>query len=147
METNIECEFVPYEQALSLKELGFNEPCLAHLIGFGDGTIEDGRYKIIQQQVFYPNDDTTSDDKAEELALHPFVVCRVPLFQQAFRFFREKYNLFGQVNIHTYFIYDISNDEFKIIKQYDKLTKTYEEAQLACLIKLIKIVKENNNDK
>ena len=46
-------EFVPYEQALALKELGFDEPCLAHLIGFGDGTIENGKYVINYQQVFY----------------------------------------------------------------------------------------------
>jgi hypothetical protein len=30
-----------------------------------------------------------------------------------------------------------------MIKQYDKLTNTYEEAELACLKKLIQIVKEN----
>ena len=135
-------EFVPYEQALALKELGFDEPCLAHLIGFGDGTKENGKYKINQQQVFYPNDYISSNDKAEELGLYPFGMCGVPLYQQAFRFFREKYNLFGQVNIHTYFIYKISNDGFEMIKQYDKLTNTYEEAELACLKKLIEIVKK-----
>ena len=27
----MEKEFVPYEQALELKELGFDEPCLAYL--------------------------------------------------------------------------------------------------------------------
>ena len=70
-------EFIPYEQALALEELGFNEPCLAHLIGFGDGTIENDRYKINQQQMFYSND-TSPDDKAEELGLHAFVICVVP---------------------------------------------------------------------
>jgi hypothetical protein len=69
-------------------------------------------------------------------------LCSAPLYQQAFRWFREKYNLFGEVNIRTYFIYDISNDEFKMIKQYDKLTNTYEEAELACLIRLVEIVKK-----
>ena len=64
-----------------------------------------------------------------------------PTFSQAFRWFREKHNLFGQVNIHTYFIYDISNDEFKSAKQYDKSTKNYEEAEQACLEKLIELVK------
>lgn len=86
----MEKEFVPYKQALSLKEIGFDEPCLAHLIGFGDGTIENGRYVINHQQVFYPNDHTALDDKAEELGLHPFVICGVPLYQQAFRWFRER---------------------------------------------------------
>ena len=99
-----EKEFVPYEQALELKELGFDEPCLAHLIGFGDGTIENGKYVINYQQVFYPNDFIESDDKAEELGLHPFGICGVPLYQQAFRWFRDKYNLkdkYGVFPHHT----------------------------------------------
>ena len=44
--------------------------------------------------------------------------------------------------MHTYFIYDISNDELKMVKQYDKLVKTYEEAELECLKKLIEIINE-----
>ena len=128
----LEKEFVPYEQALALKELGFDEPCLAHLIGFGDGTIENGKYVINYQQVFYPNDFIESDDKAEELGLHPFGICGVPLYQQAFRWFREKYNLkdkYGVFPHHTImFNYIIGGGK-------------EEEAELACLIKLIEIVK------
>jgi hypothetical protein len=135
-------EFIPYEQALVLKELGFDEPCLAHLIGFGDGTIENDRYKINQQQVFYPNDYTTSYDKAEELGLYPFVICRVPLYQQAFRWFRDKYDLIGLVeggydngeNVFTYVIWDKFKDN-----SIDVYYQTYEEAELACLKKLIEI--------
>ena len=128
----LEKEFVPYEQALALKELGFDEPCLAHLIGFGDGTIENGKYVINYQQVFYPNDFIESDDKAEELGLHPFGICGVPLYQQAFRWFREKYNLkdkYGVFPHHTImFNYIIGGGK-------------EEEAELACLLKLIEIVK------
>ena len=129
----LEKEFVPYEQALALKELGFDEPCLAHLIGFGDGTIENGKYVINYQQVFYPNDFIESDDKAEELGLHPFGICGVPLYQQAFRWFREKYNLkdkYGVFPHHTImFNYIIGGGK-------------EEEAELACLIKLIEIANE-----
>ena len=129
----LEKEFVPYEQALALKELGFDEPCLAHLIGFGDGTIENGKYVINYQQVFYPNDFIESDDKAEELGLHPFGICGVPLYQQAFRWFREKYNLkdkYGVFPHHTIM--------FNYIIEGGK----EEEAELACLIKLIEIANE-----
>jgi len=134
-------EFIPYEQALELKELEFDEPCLAYLIGFGDGTKENGRYKINQQQMFYPND-TSPDDKAEELGLHPFVMCRVPLYQQAFRWFREKYELSSWVyNSHMdKYFYTILQDG-RIVKATGSET-TYEEAELACLKKLIEIVKE-----
>jgi hypothetical protein len=142
-ETN---EFNPYEQALALKELGFDEPCLAHLIGFGDGTQENGLYKIKQQQVFYPGDYASSDDKAEELGLHPFVICGVPLFQQAFRWFREKYKLEAIVqkaddfSWYKFTIYFYLSDSKGFVDSYHEFN-TYEEAELACLIKLIEIVK------
>jgi hypothetical protein len=111
-------DFIPYQEALELKELGFDKPC------FGEYYYGKLKYDEVS------NGQTAHND----LAL-------APTFSQAFRWFREKYNLFGQVNIHTYFIYKISNDGFEMIKQYDKLTNTYEEAELECLKKLIEIVK------
>jgi hypothetical protein len=127
-------DFVPYEQALELDELGFDEPCLAHLIGFGDGTIENGRYKTNQQQVFYPDDYVTSDDKAEELGLHPFVLCGVPTFSQAFRFFRER---------HGVYMHPSRFDETKWWVCWGSYTShicdSFEEAELACLRKLISL--------
>ena len=147
-------DFAPHQQALELKELGFDEPCLAHLSVFGDGTIEDGRYKIIQQQVFYPNDYTTSDDKAEELGLHSFVLCGVPLFQQAFRWFREKYFIHCEIgrdfDTWDYELYDFKSNtiignrffaEEGAIPTGFKTFNTYEETELACLNKLIEITK------
>jgi hypothetical protein len=137
-------EFIPYEQALELKELGFDEPCLAHLIGFGDGSKENGRYKINQQQVFYPNDYTSSDDKAEELGLHPFGMCGVPLYRQAFRWFREKHNLHAWI-INAEDNHNVFKPFFRGANIHDQhlvdFYKTYEEAELACLNKLIEIVK------
>jgi hypothetical protein len=41
-------EFIPYEQALELKELGFDEPCLAVYRGgslYGSGTSVSGYYE------------------------------------------------------------------------------------------------------
>ena len=108
-------DFTLYPEALALKELGFDEPC------FG--------YYFNKQLSFGAR---TSYGEVVE----------APLYQQAFRWFREKCDLFGQVNIRTYFIYDISNDDSKMVKRYDKLLTTYEEAELACLQHLIKIVKE-----
>lgn len=67
------------------------------------------------------------------------------LYQQAFRWFREKYNLIGLVeggydlkNIFTYVIWD----GFKDI-MIDEYFETYEEAELKLLNELIKMVKEN----
>jgi hypothetical protein len=121
----MEKEFVPYELAVKLKELGFDEPCF----GRYDGR-DENKGKIWYEM---PNLGKGWIPVKDVLA---------PLYQQAFRWFREKHNLFGQVNIHTYFIYNISNGDFKMVKEYDKLFETYEEAELACLIKLIEIVKQ-----
>jgi hypothetical protein len=147
----METEFIPYEQALALKELGFDEPCFAHLIGFGDGTKENGKYKINQQQVFYPNDYISSDDKAEELGLYPFGMCGVPLYQQAFRWFREKCNLFCEIKIdrttEPKFCFDIF--QYEHFGNYEKieveewyLYRTQEEVELECLKTLIEIIKQ-----
>jgi hypothetical protein len=123
-------DFVPYQEALELKELGFDEPCF----GRYDGRDEN------KGKIWYEMPNSGKD-------WIPVKDVLAPTFSQAFRFFREKYNIFGQVNIHTYFIYNISNDGFEMIKQYDKLTNTYEEAELECLKKLIQIVKNKGGDK
>jgi hypothetical protein len=118
-------EFIPYQEAFYLKERGFNEPCFAYYH-------ED--MSISYTGIFGQNTNSfwlPSLDK----------IFTAPTYSQAFRWFREKHNLFGQVNIHTYFMYNISNGDFKMVKKYDKLFETYEEAELACLKKLIEIVK------
>jgi hypothetical protein len=76
-----------------------------------------------------------------------------PLYQQAFRWFREKYNLrtrnYGVIN------YSGRLSEFFEIYQYEKGTSDkvlsievgslfYEQAELECLRKLIELVKSNH---
>lgn len=148
----MEKEFIPFELSVKLKELGFDEPCLAHLIGFGDGTIENGKYVINYQQVFYPNDFIKSDDKAEELGLHPFGICGVPLYQQAFRWFREKQAIEGFIHkaiegTYYFVIKRLGNNEnnmYEFITNAPKNVDTYEEAELECLKKLIEIVESKS---
>jgi hypothetical protein len=73
-------------------------------------------------------------------------VCSAPLYQQAFRWFREKYNLEGipqhaedrlwyKFHISTYLEYGKKN----IYAGFEY--PTYEKAEYACLNKLIEIVK------
>ena len=117
-------EFIPYEQALALKELGFDEPCQ----GYYD---VDKGYSIGYAFCY------------SDRELQPENGCLAPLYQQAFRWFREKYDLIGLVeggydngkNIFTYVIWDKFKDN-----SIDVYYQTYEEAELACLIKLIEIV-------
>jgi len=144
-------EFVPYEEALVLKELGFNELCLAYYQKssvIGDDTI---------LPLIIRNEATNWNDNSFSKLGVPFY--SAPLYQQAFRWFREKYKLNGEVNylpnIEKYGI--ISSNmtdkpknlsEFKNYRRGAEVTNnyakydTYEEAELACIKELIEIVKE-----
>ena len=117
-------EFIPYEEALALKELGFDT----------------------QEHLGWYN---------PEKVLHNYVCADAmlaPLYQQAFRWFREKYNYHYGI---TYtdpadaqsqetikylggIIYFPHGDFYKI----ESRDISYEEVELACLRKLIEIVKE-----
>lgn len=123
-------EFIPYQQALALKELGFNEPCYAtyssndkKLTGF---PLEDMEGKPCN----------ALDYKWQNSKIH-FTNITAPLYQQAFRWFREKYWLDNAVLKDRYVIE--TREDLPIWWYYG--LNTYEEAELACLIKLIEIVK------
>jgi hypothetical protein len=127
----MEKEFIPYEQALALKELGFDEPCLAFYDGKGDSTI------------YYNSLRDGSGDYKPFKATERLKWFGAPLYQQAFRWFREKCGLWQIVmqNTDKDWTYDIMTIigmvDYKIFDVFD----TYEEAEQACLIKLIEIVK------
>jgi hypothetical protein len=121
----MEKEFVPYEQALALKELGFDEECLMYWNYYGTT-------KIKQVQLLSSIDDWSQN------------YVEAPLWQQAFKWFREKYSYvvpieekwFSNTNTTKYqFRCPVTDELFK----YD----TYEEAELECLIKLIELCKQN----
>jgi hypothetical protein len=124
---NMEKEFIEYSEALALKELGFDEPCVAFYeqskrlsIGF-NWLNEGGKNSNLQE-------------------------CTAPLYQQAFRWFRENHFIYpsiiqlrGWVNSYKIIKWDSSCDATTV---YDSNNYgTYEEAELECLKKLIEIVK------
>jgi hypothetical protein len=118
-------EFIPYEQALELKELGFDEEC------FGYYDIDNGY--AIGYAFCYSNVKSQLESG-----------CSAPLYQQAFRWFREKQGYHIDLFVDddktfgfciTYFTYTARVDK-PIQRQFN----TYEEAELACLKKLIEIV-------
>ena len=125
-------EFIPYEQALELKNLGFDEYCYAkyNRKEFQHNSLGGG---INYNDISYGNN-----------------LISAPLYQQAFRWFREKYNLFSVIDVdqtmEPLFCYSLSKykGNFQwdnILPTYSELYYTYEEAELACLKKLIEIVK------
>jgi hypothetical protein len=117
-------QFVPYELALKLKELGFDEECL------GSFTIKDCSLQI------------------DDMYSLPSIV-KAPLWQQAFDWFRKRYSKNSWIGDHYssstpgYFeyTYHISIMQGGIIKS--GRYKTYQEARQACLEKLIELCKKN----
>ena len=116
----MEIEFVPYAEALTLKELGFNEPCFGYYKH--EELLIEGKYK-------------NSD--------HGFSIS-VPTYSQAFRWFREKYNQHCFIHYHSKpeYTFAVYNDIKMYWTLHEKISfNTYEEAELECLKKLIEIVK------
>jgi hypothetical protein len=117
--------FVNYNQALSLKELGFDEPCLGGWDKPGDWW-------------WHPDSDITVDG---------------PLKSQVFKWFREKHGIWVtfeyddcdcvEANVCWYvgkcFTYGIG--PLFLTNELNDF-KTYEEAESACIDKLIEIIKE-----
>jgi hypothetical protein len=116
-------EFIPYEQALALKELGFDEPCFR-------GYTEE--YKTL---INFSNTHTNSSVK-NTLQTKPFTA---PLYQQAFRWFREKYNLHSYIEgAYPWFRFYINSEDDRY-EGHKHLS--FPETELECLKKLIEIVK------
>ena len=117
-QSSVDKEFVPYEQALALKELGFNEPCLASYF-------HAGKRLHITEYINYGEYTTLA-----------------PTFSQAFRWFREKYGLKSWIQEHTAdtFIYEIRPHKLTDYKEGEVYVyEVYEAAEIACLKKLIEI--------
>jgi len=114
-------DFITYELALELKQLGFDEPCFAW-------------YDSARQDILNYYHANNSDG---------WLVgnnCSAPTYSQAFRWFREKYNLCANVARYedeeeNNFLYYIDDDDI------EEEFNTYEEAELACLRRLIEINK------
>jgi hypothetical protein len=104
-------DFIPYEQALELKELRYDIPSISCYS--------------------YPDSDK--------------LLTQAPLYQQAFRWFREKHGcvgeIFSQLRPSSKSTYGFKIGGSDTI--FDGFN-TYEESELACLNKLIEITKTNN---
>lgn len=132
----MEKEFIPYEQALALKELGFDEPCF----GWFRSTLIPSNFTEFFLETEFGMNESPSDWVNSNFLDE---ACSAPLYQQAFRWFREKYNLNSFIidskSYNWYFnINDMIKDDIVSEVLY---FKTYEEAELECLKKLIEIIK------
>jgi len=127
---SLEKEFTLYEEALALKELGFDEPCM----------------KEFHIQELLDNStgcEMTNTDLVELYGEQDVIAA--PTYSQAFRFFREK----GAWPIETWVQPYLSANPRAYEGLYWRrgvteslgIFNTHEEAELACLRKLIEIVK------
>jgi hypothetical protein len=133
----MEKEYIPYEQALDLKELGFDEPCLSFYW-------ITGKFYITAEYHNY-----VGFHKQNQLGDYNYDSISAPTFSQAFRWFREKYGLYHSIGLDGSLENDV-NCDYQIINHNQSISeletdfKSYEKAELECLKKLIEIVKEKN---
>ena len=130
-------EFVPYQPSVDLKELGFN------MKTFAQYSTKIGDEWIISFNAYGEGQFTGNEGP-----------CIAPTFSQAFRWFREKYNLHAEPYTadmgaieYCFQIRDLYSekyvyDNFKGAgSSYMGTFNTHEEAELAAIAKLIEIVK------
>jgi hypothetical protein len=134
-------EFIPYESALELKELEFDEPCLR--VGNPNGHTMWKWIEVDEDDQTVSVNDVLMTEFAEGYV-------QIPTYHQAFRWFREKYNLHHEILLDqtTQPKYCFEIHKYEDFGNYEKmenkdwfLYRAYEEAELACLKKLIEIVK------
>lgn len=129
-------DFVNYNQALELKELGFDEPCFVK-VWWLNSTNRHTKESYKPQITMNGHDIKFDYPIPEKHPLSEFDVLelQVPTFSRAFRFFRENHNLHHEIEYNGYeYLGYVSGMTANIFK-------TYEEAESACLDKLIEIAK------
>lgn len=136
-------EFIPYGLALRLGSLGFDEPCFGYYVegelrGVNLGIEQLGGMKPYYQRFGFHTLSNHDIDNPKK------IVVTAPTWQQAFRWLREIKEVEYQITYagakgrYNAFVEDYFYDNNGDLKEF-----TYEEAELACLEKLIEIVEQS----
>lgn len=149
----MENEFVPYEEAMALKELGFVGDCLSYYEPTMDG-IRMSYFKEKGHMGFWSYFGKQGSTMSFFADSKPFTVeeyqkelddiAIAPLYQQVFRWFRERgYNsgIYPYYDEYAYEIKDFVSENAEPFTSNECVP--YEEAQLACLRHLIEIKKKH----
>ena len=127
-------EFIPYQQALQLKELGFDEPCWAWW------HIEDCDTRFCY-----------SEQRSPIINSRETEIVGLPTYSQVFRWFREK-DYYSEIRVgctqidggigYEWWVWKPNGiEEWSIQMPGEEWSyETYEEAEQACLDKLIEII-------
>ena len=127
--SKLEEQFVPYQQSLDMKDLEFDEPCFAVYYNTKEFKTYTGHWVKFNSEF---------DGKG---------IISAPLWQQAFDWFRENHNLHSYIDElklttgELVYDYVIVSDDIDEEDDDGRKWKTVKEAQLACLVDLINIVK------
>jgi len=127
-------DFIPYQEAFELNQLGFDEPCIA---------------------TYDEDTDFELQDFEQTYDTFPSHIIAAPTYSQTFRWFRGKYQIDSWIYSNLNGLYSVSNvkrgvglysvSNVRRGKGLGKVSEyqTYEEAELECLKKLIDIVKND----
>ena len=141
----MEKEFVNYELSLRMKALGFDEPCFSYyeLDGrLSDTPKESGDDIKYQGDCKFDNHQNTYLDEDES--------CSAPTWQSAFRWFDYSTEFSGFIvpsseeGLFTWWIQNYIEPQLSYESKESYLTR--EEAELACLEKLIEIVEQSKSE-
>lgn len=122
-------QFVPYEIALKLKDLGFDEECLAT---YSNRELSRNPSHKMDAKPIQGKPYTWKNSK-----VHNSVVA-APLWQDAFDWFRKEHNLYYVIIPLGYNVNAIQVGELGRLLPYGN-NYNYEEAREACLVKLIEL--------
>jgi len=129
-------EFISYEQALALKELGFDERCFAHYNPNG----------VFFWKILCSDEDCDHTLSIKDILEHKADnYIEAPMYRQAFRWFEDKHNLFVNITTETNvneiigFNATIVSWKFSPINLGGFMIK--ETAEITCLDKLLELTK------
>lgn len=135
-------EFVPPQESLDLKELGFNEECF-------------GYYTHNEKLCRYSNSNSVEFETCKHTNIYN-TYSLAPLYQQAFRWFSKTFDNSSYVSYYDtgydeqprVYYFNIKTKDFETMDDNSQNEeycyrgfKTHEEAELACIRKLIAMVK------
>jgi len=111
----MENEFIPYQQALDLKELGFRDECAAQFLDVDNLELKWQKHR--------------------NMSINESRLLQAPLYQQAFRWFRDKHN----------FTYSIGKTNIAVLHVGTTFllqdNTTYQDAEIATIKAFIDILK------
>lgn len=130
--------FVTYNQALALKELGFDEPCF-------------GFYDDIDKQFYQIHSQASTSNNVKNIS-------KSPLKSQVFKWFRDEYKWYAEINLDSYkepYSLKVTIKKMDVTNTYVEKefypyangigaidNDKYEEAESECIDRLISILKE-----